>query len=94
MKFEFSSLSRKYEHMFPQAGELIAKLDLDDPSAVRKAEPFNGNFPVLGPPTAISGKVHQRCAASLNASQMILAGYEHNIEEVSIICPVNDLRFF
>lgn len=65
-----------------QAGELIARLDLDDPSAVRKAEPFTGKFPVLGPPTAISGKVHQKCAASLNAAQMILAGYEHNIDEV------------
>ncbi|KAG7973943.1 hypothetical protein I3843_06G021300 [Carya illinoinensis] len=65
-----------------QAGELIARLDLDDPSAVRKAEPFHGSFPILGPPTAISGKVHQRCAASLNAAQMILAGYEHNIGEV------------
>ncbi|KAA0067414.1 acetyl-CoA carboxylase 1-like [Cucumis melo var. makuwa] len=65
-----------------QAGELIAKLDLDDPSAVRKAEPFHGSFPILGPPTAISGKVHQRCAANLNAARMILAGYEHNIEEV------------
>jgi len=66
-----------------QAGELIASLDLDDPSAVRKAEPFTGSFPVLGPPTAISGKVHQKCAASLNAARMILAGYEHNIDEVS-----------
>ncbi|XP_043810179.1 LOW QUALITY PROTEIN: acetyl-CoA carboxylase 1 [Manihot esculenta] len=65
-----------------QAGELIARLDLDDPSAVRKAEPFHGSFPVLGPPTAISGKVHQRCAASLNAARMILAGYDHNINEV------------
>ncbi|XP_031273028.1 acetyl-CoA carboxylase 1-like [Pistacia vera] len=65
-----------------QAGELIASLDLDDPSAVRKAEPFHGSFPVLGAPTAISGKVHQRCAASLNAARMILAGYEHNIDEV------------
>nr|AIT59734.1 acetyl-CoA carboxylase [Salvia miltiorrhiza] len=65
-----------------QAGELIARLDLDDPSAVRKAEPFHGSFPVLGPPTAISGKVHQRCAASLNAARMILAGYEHKIDEV------------
>ncbi|KAJ4950118.1 hypothetical protein NE237_026950 [Protea cynaroides] len=65
-----------------QAGDLIAMLDLDDPSAVRKAEPFTGSFPVLGPPTAISGKVHQRCAASLNASRMILAGYEHNIDGV------------
>ncbi|PSS17413.1 Biotin carboxylase [Actinidia chinensis var. chinensis] len=65
-----------------QAGELIARLDLDDPSAVRKAEPFHGSFPILGPPTAISGKVHQRCAASLNAARMILAGYDHNIDEV------------
>ncbi|XP_057502237.1 acetyl-CoA carboxylase 1-like [Actinidia eriantha] len=65
-----------------QAGELISRLDLDDPSAVRKAEPFHGSFPILGPPTAISGKVHQRCAASLNAARMILAGYEHNIDEV------------
>ncbi|KAI3465083.1 hypothetical protein Pfo_021746 [Paulownia fortunei] len=65
-----------------QAGELIARLDLDDPTAVRKAEPFHGSFPILGPPTAISGKVHQRCAASLNAARMILAGYEHNIDEV------------
>ncbi|GFP84525.1 acetyl-coa carboxylase 1 [Phtheirospermum japonicum] len=65
-----------------QAGELIARLDLDDPSAVRKAEPFHGSFPILGPPTAISGKVHQRCAASLNAARMILAGYEHKIDDV------------
>ncbi|CAI9116352.1 OLC1v1017472C1 [Oldenlandia corymbosa var. corymbosa] len=65
-----------------QAGELIARLDLDDPSAVRKAEPFDGSFPNLGPPTAISGKVHQRCAANLNAARMILAGYEHDIDEV------------
>lgn len=65
-----------------QAGELIARLDLDDPSAVRKAEPFSGSFPILGAPTAISGKVHQRCAASLNAARMILAGYDHNIDEV------------
>jgi hypothetical protein len=70
-----------------QAGELIARLDLDDPSAVRKAEPFTGSFPVLGPPTAISGKVHQKCAASLNAARMILAGYEHNIDEVSKFLP-------
>ncbi|CAL9059059.1 acetyl-CoA carboxylase 1 [Musa acuminata AAA Group] len=65
-----------------QAGDLIAKLDLDDPSAVRRAEPFHGSFPKLGPPTAVSGKVHQRCAASLSSARMILAGYEHNINEV------------
>lgn len=65
-----------------QAGELIARLDLDDPSAVRKAEPFHGSFPVVGPPTAISEKVHQKCAATLSAARMILAGYDHNIDDV------------
>ncbi|KAJ4731697.1 Acetyl-CoA carboxylase [Rhynchospora pubera] len=65
-----------------QAGELIANLDLDDPSAVRRAEPFTGQFPKLGPPTTVSGKVHQRFAASLNAARMILAGYEHDINKV------------
>ncbi|KAH7656259.1 acetyl-CoA carboxylase / biotin carboxylase protein [Dioscorea alata] len=65
-----------------QAGDLIARLDLDDISAVRRAEPFHDGFPKLGPPTAVSGKVHQRCAAALNAARMIIAGYEHNINEV------------
>ncbi|KAG0449700.1 hypothetical protein HPP92_027132 [Vanilla planifolia] len=65
-----------------QAGDLIARLDLDDPSAVKRAEPFHGTFPKLGLPTAVSDKVHQRCAASLNAARMILAGYEHNITQV------------
>ncbi|CAI8586924.1 unnamed protein product [Vicia faba] len=73
---------RMAEGQAMQAGELIARLDLDDPSAVRKAEPFTGSFPILGPPTAISGKVHQKCATSLNAARMIFAGYEHNIDEV------------
>ncbi|KAG2305142.1 hypothetical protein Bca52824_033793 [Brassica carinata] len=64
------------------AGELIANLDLADPSAVRKAEPFLGGFPRLGLPTEISAKVHHRCAATLNAARMILAGYEHQVDEV------------
>lgn len=65
-----------------QAGDLIAKLDLDDLSAVRRAEPYHGTFPQLGPPTAVSDKVHLRFAASLSAAKMILAGYYHNINEV------------
>nr|XP_043614929.1 acetyl-CoA carboxylase 1-like isoform X2 [Erigeron canadensis] len=64
------------------AGELIARLDLDDPSAVRKAEPFHGTFPLLGSSTAMSDKVHQKCATTLSAARMILAGYDHDIDEV------------
>ncbi|GLJ49976.1 hypothetical protein SUGI_1062920 [Cryptomeria japonica] len=65
-----------------QAGDVIAGLDLDDPSAVRKAEPFHGSFPILGSPTAVAGKVHQRFASSTHAARMVLAGYEHDINEV------------
>lgn len=65
-----------------QGGDLIASLDLDDPSAVRKALPFEDSFPPLGLPTAIAAKVHQRCADSLNAARNILAGYEHDLDEV------------
>ncbi|KAG8091440.1 hypothetical protein GUJ93_ZPchr0012g20998 [Zizania palustris] len=65
-----------------QVNDRIARLDLDDPSSVRRAEPFNGTFPMLGRPTAVSGKVHQKFAASVNSAHMILAGYEHNINEV------------
>ncbi|KAL5226002.1 hypothetical protein ABZP36_012641 [Zizania latifolia] len=65
-----------------QVNDRIARLDLDDPSSVRRAEPFNGTFPILGRPTAVSGKVHQKFAASVNSAHMILAGYEHNINEV------------
>ena len=69
---------------FFQANDLIATLDLDDPSSVRRAEPFHGSFPKLGPPTAISGKVHQKFAASVNYAHNILAGYEHNINEIGL----------
>ncbi|KAJ8423614.1 hypothetical protein Cgig2_015703 [Carnegiea gigantea] len=74
--------ARRLAKCVNDVGAATVELELDDPSAVRKAEPFSGGFPVLVPPTAVSGKVHQRFAASSNAAQMILAGYEHNIDEV------------
>nr|AHC53984.1 plastid transported acetyl-CoA carboxylase [Eleusine indica] len=71
-----------------QAGDLIARLDLDDPSAVKRAEPFSGSFPNMGPPVAASSQVHKRFAASLNAARMVLAGYEHKIDQVvqDLVC--------
>ncbi|ONM18475.1 acetyl-CoA carboxylase2 [Zea mays] len=71
-----------------QAGDLIARLDLDDPSAVKRAEPFDGIFPQMELPVAVSSQVHKRYAASLNAARMVLAGYEHNINEVvqDLVC--------
>lgn len=83
----------RYECFYLQAGELIARLELDDPSAVRKAAPFDGSFPILGPPTAMSDKVHQKCAATLNAARMVLAGYDENIDDVIILFPLKDFKF-
>uniref|UniRef100_A0A0E0B9J6 Uncharacterized protein n=1 Tax=Oryza glumipatula TaxID=40148 RepID=A0A0E0B9J6_9ORYZ len=65
-----------------QENDLIARLDLDDTSYVRRVETYNGTFPKLGPPTVVSGKVHQKFSASVGSAQMILAGYEHNINQV------------
>ncbi|XP_062184107.1 acetyl-CoA carboxylase 2-like isoform X3 [Phragmites australis] len=71
-----------------QAGDLIARLDLDDPSAVKRAEPFDGTFPKMGLPVAASSQVHKKYAASLNAARMVLAGYEHKINQVvqDLVC--------
>ena len=71
-----------------QAGDLIARLDLDDPSAVKRAEPFEGSFPEMSLPIAASGQVHKRCAASLNAARMVLAGYDHAVNKVNIKNPI------
>jgi hypothetical protein len=65
-----------------QGGDLIASLELDDPSAVRKALPFEDGFPPLGLPTARAAKVHQRCADGLSAARNVLAGYQHDVDEV------------
>ncbi|KZV28923.1 hypothetical protein F511_13718 [Dorcoceras hygrometricum] len=72
----------KSEGQVVQAGELIARLELDDSAAIRTVKRFLDSFPVLRPPTSISGKLHQQFAASLNAARMVLAGYKHNIDEV------------
>ena len=51
---------------------------------MKRAEPFDGIFPQMELPVAASSQVHKRYAASLNAARMVLAGYEHNINEVNI----------
>lgn len=55
-------------------GDLIATLDLDDPEAVTKAEPYPGGFPDLGPPQVYSSGVDHRFKRSLHDARMILAG--------------------
>ncbi|EFN59405.1 hypothetical protein CHLNCDRAFT_56737 [Chlorella variabilis] len=63
-------------------GQLIARLDLDDPAAVRKAEPFTGSFPELGPPVVENKGVAHRFRAALEAADNIMAGYHNSPDAV------------
>eukprot|EP00850_Spirogloea_muscicola_P021958 SM000269S09913 [mRNA] locus=s269:25943:40084:- [translate_table: standard] len=73
---------KQQEGAMVQAGELVAILDLNDPSAIRRAVPFADGFPPLGTPTAFAAKVHQRCASALNQAHRLLAGYDYPADEV------------
>lgn len=56
------------------SGTLIARMDLDDPTKVKRAEKFTGAFPRLGPPQVYSDRVDHRFTQALNAAKMIMAG--------------------
>eukprot|EP00879_Flechtneria_rotunda_P003437 GHRR01003666.1.p1 GENE.GHRR01003666.1~~GHRR01003666.1.p1 ORF type:complete len:1583 (+),score=615.48 GHRR01003666.1:404-5152(+) len=64
------------------AGELIARMDLDDPSKVKRAEQFNGELPPLGPPQVYSDRVDHRFTQALNAAKMIMAGYNYPVDDI------------
>ena len=68
-------------------GDLIATLDLDDPEAVTKAEPYAGGFPDLGPPQVYSSGVDHRFKRSLRDARMILAGKSLSFSLDIIILP-------
>ena len=55
---------------------------------MKRAEPFEGSFPEMSLPIAASGQVHKKCAASLNAARMALAGYDHAVNKVNIKNPI------
>jgi acetyl-CoA carboxylase / biotin carboxylase 1 len=56
------------------SGDLIASMDLDDPEAITKAQPYTGSFPELGPPIVHSDGVDHRFKEAYTACKNILAG--------------------
>jgi acetyl-CoA carboxylase/biotin carboxylase 1 len=56
------------------AGELIARMQLDDPTQVRRAQNFTDNLPQLGPPQVHSGRLEHRFKQALSAAKAIMAG--------------------
>ena len=56
------------------AGDLIARLELDNPAAVQQVTPYTGGFPEMGPPLVHNAKVDQRFKDAVTAAKMILQG--------------------
>ena len=56
------------------AGDLIARLELDNPAAAQQITPYTGGFPELGPPLVHSSKVDQRFKAALASAKNVLQG--------------------
>eukprot|EP00741_Cyanophora_paradoxa_P025193 tig00000350_g24318.t1 len=72
----------KVEGSVLEAGDLIAVLELDDPTKVRRATVWEGVLPALRKPRVTGDKVHQNMREALNAARMIMAGYENRPEVV------------
>lgn len=59
-----------------ELGDVVARLKLDDPSKVRRAELFDGSLPNFGPPQAAGSKPHQIFNAARESSELLLRGFD------------------
>ena len=64
------------------SGQLLGTLDLDDPSSVKKAQPFTGAFPELGPPRVVRNTVSSLFCEAMEAAKQVLSGYERPAEAI------------
>lgn len=58
-----------------QAGDILASLELDDPSAVKQSKPFEGQIG-FGAPQVGGNKAHQRYRSLRKSLELVLDGYE------------------
>ncbi|GMH43409.1 hypothetical protein BSKO_11331 [Bryopsis sp. KO-2023] len=64
------------------AGDLIAKLELDDLGSVTRAVPSDEKLPELGPPEVHGDRVDHMFKQSLEAAYDILNGYDVDVEKI------------
>lgn len=62
-----------------QAGDILGILALDDPSKVKLAKPFEGQFPDMGAPTVTGNKPFQRFELLFKTLKNILAGFDNQV---------------
>lgn len=62
-----------------EAGDILGILQLDDPSRVKHAKPFEGQFPAWKPPQIVGDKPEQRFALLSNTLKNILLGFDNQV---------------
>lgn len=59
-----------------EIGDVIAVLELDDPSKVRRAKKYEGELPQYAPPQAQGSKPHQRFDSAKRELALLLRGFD------------------
>lgn len=59
-----------------EIGDVVARLELDDPSKVRRAELFKGSLPFFGSPQALGSKPHQLFNSARDTVELLLRGFD------------------
>jgi biotin carboxylase/acetyl-CoA carboxylase carboxyltransferase component/biotin carboxyl carrier protein len=73
-----------------EIGDVVARLELDDPSKVRRSELFTGSLPDYGPPQAPGSKPHQVFSAALENVELLLRGFDADLSSPSRLVELID----
>lgn len=65
-----------------EAGDLLAHLELDDPSKVRRSELFKGDLPDFVDPQVIGSKPHQQFNAAMREVRHLLQGFDARMDSM------------
>eukprot|EP00164_Ancoracysta_twista_P001343 GFYU01001751.1.p1 GENE.GFYU01001751.1~~GFYU01001751.1.p1 ORF type:complete len:1896 (-),score=731.34 GFYU01001751.1:229-5760(-) len=85
--------THKNEGAILEAGDLIATLQLDDPSTVRRSIAYTGKLPTMKEPGVVGDKPHHVLRSSLARIKFVLSGYGDAIDfEEAFLKPLYDLN--
>lgn len=76
-----------------ETGDLLAHLELDDPSKVRRSEKFKGNLPNFADPQITGAKPHQRFNAAIREVRHLLQGFDARLDSMEdLMNSFDDIR--
>lgn len=65
-----------------EVGDLLAHLELDDPTKVRRSEKFKGNLPNFADPQITGTKPHQRFSTAIREVRHLLQGFDARLDSM------------